>query len=193
MLNNTGGCCNIITFVAKIWDGWLQWRHNSITHVVRWCLLGTQPVSILHVVEHLISLANPRKMLVNYLGSSRARRFPLPDGPGQVKLPVGQVDLDRFFFFISYKQIAEFQNYWSREVMRKGEPCSSQKSCLKLLWPSDAIWCHKFLSTLVVKVMGLVPDGTKPITWPNVDTRWMISCGIHQRKIHLYNRKWPQY
>ena len=44
----------------------------------------------------------------------RARHFPLPDGPGQVKLPVGQVDLDRFFFFISYKQIEEYQNSWSR-------------------------------------------------------------------------------
>ena len=44
----------------------------------------------------------------------RARRFPLPNGLGQVKLPVGQVDLDRFFFFISYKQIEEFQNSWSR-------------------------------------------------------------------------------
>ena len=44
----------------------------------------------------------------------RAHRFPLPDGPGQVRLPVGQVDLDRFFFFISYKQIEEFQNSWSR-------------------------------------------------------------------------------
>ena len=44
----------------------------------------------------------------------RARRFPLPDGPGQVKLPVGQVDLDGFFFFISYKQIEEFQISWSR-------------------------------------------------------------------------------
>ena len=43
----------------------------------------------------------------------RARRFPLPDGPGQVKLPVGQVDLNRFFLFISYKQIEEFQNTWS--------------------------------------------------------------------------------
>ena len=44
----------------------------------------------------------------------RARHFPLPDGPGQVKLPVGQVDLDRFFFFISYKQIEEFKNSWSQ-------------------------------------------------------------------------------
>ena len=46
--------------------------------------------------------------------STRARRFPLPDGPGQVKLPVGRVDLNRFFLFVSYKQIKEFQNSWSR-------------------------------------------------------------------------------
>ena len=45
---------------------------------------------------------------------TRAHRFPLPDGPGQVKLPVGQVDLNRFFLFISYKQIKGFQNSWSR-------------------------------------------------------------------------------
>ena len=45
---------------------------------------------------------------------TRARRFPLPDGLGQVKLPVGQVDLNRFFLFISYKQIEEFRNTWSR-------------------------------------------------------------------------------
>ena len=32
----------------------------------------------------------------------KARRFPLPDGPGQVKLPVGQVDFNRFFFLTSY-------------------------------------------------------------------------------------------
>ena len=44
----------------------------------------------------------------------RARRFPLPGGPGQVKLPVRQVNLNRFFLFISYKQIEEFQNSWSQ-------------------------------------------------------------------------------
>ena len=38
----------------------------------------------------------------------RACLFPLPNGPEQVKRPVGQLDLDRFFFFISYKQIEEF-------------------------------------------------------------------------------------
>ena len=61
-------------------------------------------------------------ILIDIIGSvksfqitdGRARRFPLPDGPGQVKLPIGQVDLDRFYFFISYKQIEEFQNSWSR-------------------------------------------------------------------------------
>ena len=49
-----------------------------------------------------------------FLGRYKARRFPLPDGSGQVKRPVGQVDLDRFFFFIWYKQIEEFQISWSR-------------------------------------------------------------------------------
>ena len=48
-----------------------------------------------------------------YLRLVRARRFPQPDSPGQVKIPVRQVDLYRFFFFISYKQIEEFQNSWS--------------------------------------------------------------------------------
>ena len=47
-------------------------------------------------------------------GHCTARRSPLPDGPGQVKIPVGQVDLNRFFLFISYNQIGEFQNSWSR-------------------------------------------------------------------------------
>ena len=37
----------------------------------------------------------------------------MPGSPGQVKLPVGQLDLNRFFLFISNKQIKEFQNSWS--------------------------------------------------------------------------------
>ena len=48
---------------------------------------------------------------------SRARRFPLPDGPGQVELQVRQVDLNRFFIFISYKQIGQMI------ILRKGKPC----------------------------------------------------------------------
>ena len=51
--------------------------------------------------------------LIFYMGIPRARHFPLPDGPAQVKLPVGKVDWNRFFLFISYKQIKEFQNSWS--------------------------------------------------------------------------------
>ena len=56
-------------------------------------------------------------------------RFPLPDGPGQEKLPVGQVDLDRFFFFVSYKQIKEFQ-VGQVMILRKGEPWLIVKSPL---------------------------------------------------------------
>ena len=81
--------------------------------------------------------------------STRARRFPLPHGPGQVKLPVGQVDLDRFFFFISYKQIEEFQNSWS--------------------WASDdfekrrALSTHNFLTPCWIFEFGSVIDVQKTI------------------------------
>ena len=45
---------------------------------------------------------------------SRARHFPLPNDPGQVKLPAGKWICTDFFLFISYKQIEEFQNSLSR-------------------------------------------------------------------------------
>ena len=53
-------------------------------------------------------------------------RFPLPNGPGQVKLPVGQVDLNRFFLFISY--LSRSKNFKILEIgqvmiLRKGKPC----------------------------------------------------------------------
>ena len=44
---------------------------------------------------------------------SMVRHFPLPDGLGQVKLPVRQVDLNGLFLFISYKQIEEIQITWA--------------------------------------------------------------------------------
>ena len=64
---------------------------------------------------------------------TRARRFPLPDSPGQVKLPVGQVDLDRFFFFISY--ISRSKNFkilgvGQVMILRKGEPCQHRQDSL---------------------------------------------------------------
>ena len=66
----------------------------------------------------------------------RARCFPLPDSPGQVKLPVGQVDLDNFFFFISYKQIEEFQNSWSRasDDFEKGRALHMNLSLCNILY-----------------------------------------------------------
>ena len=62
-----------------------------------------------------------------YLTYLRARRFPLPDGPGQVKLPVGQVDLDRFFFFffhISRSKNFKVLGVGQVMILRKGEPCT---------------------------------------------------------------------
>ena len=56
------------------------------------------------------------KICLTHCPLGRARRFPPPVGLGQVKLPVGQVDLNRIFLFISYKQIEEFQNSWSRAI-----------------------------------------------------------------------------
>ena len=49
--------------------------------------------------------------LIFYMEISRAHCFPLPNSPGQA---VGQVDLNRFFLFLSYKQMEEFQNSWSQ-------------------------------------------------------------------------------
>ena len=70
---------------------------------------------------------------------SRARRFPLPDGPGQIKGPVGQMDLDRFLFFISYKQIEEFKDSWSQASDDFEKRQALVQSCkqLCLLCPPD--------------------------------------------------------
>ena len=48
---------------------------------------------------------------------NRAHRFPLPDGPGQVKLPVGQVDLSEFLFYILYKQTEKLPNWAKRGAL----------------------------------------------------------------------------
>ena len=71
-----------------------------------WAFPDYRPVAAFKSLRFALFHCNSR--------NHRARHFPLPNGPGQVKLPVGQVDLDRFFFFILYKQIEEFQNSWSR-------------------------------------------------------------------------------
>ena len=73
---------------------------------IRWC--------IRIIDEDTSSNLKPKLLQHSRRSIVRARHFPLPDSPGQVKLPVGQVDLNRFFLFISYKQIEEFQNSWSR-------------------------------------------------------------------------------
>ena len=76
---------------------------NESHAIALWFLLA------LHV-EKLLS--SQLSLIARFMG--RARRFPLPNSPRQVKLPVGQVDLNRLFLFISYKQMEEFQNSWSQ-------------------------------------------------------------------------------
>ena len=71
---------------------------------------------------------------------NQGRRFPLPDGPGQVKLPVAQVDLNRFFLFISYEQIEEFRVM----ILRKGKPCK----CLKNVKPWTICYLKAFIQGL---------------------------------------------
>ena len=89
---------NGIDILIQIW-----WTFHSalIQVLVKWSLWnfahGTTAVLSCHVQNCVV------------IWYTRARRFPLPDGPGQVKLPVGQVGLNKFFLFISYEQIEEFQ------------------------------------------------------------------------------------
>ena len=46
----------------------------------------------------------------------RAQHIPLPEGLGQVKLPVGQVDLSQVFFNIPHKQSARLRKCVILEV-----------------------------------------------------------------------------
>ena len=46
----------------------------------------------------------------------RAWHIPLPDSLGQVKLPVGQVDLSKVFFYILYEQIKKMWNIGNQAI-----------------------------------------------------------------------------
>ena len=80
-------------------------------------------------------------------GSWFSYRFPLPNGPGIVKLPVGQVDLNRFFLFISY--LSRSKNFKILEIgqvmiLRKGKPC--------------------VVMPVTGSGKGFVPDDSKPLS-----------------------------
>ena len=95
-----------------------------------WMMIVTYPNDCLKSV----------RWMVTYLHiTGRTVRFPLPDSPGQVKLPVGQADLDRFFFFISYKQIEEFQ-----KLLESGKWWFWEKAS-----PAQAFWMMMSLSHLL--------------------------------------------
>ena len=84
--------------------------------------------------------------------AGRAHYFPLLDGPGQVKLPVGQVDLSNFCFFILYKQIEELQNSIGRakKNLRKGE-CYAGNTINMFLGP--LIIFHRNLNSMKTFVL----------------------------------------
>ena len=50
------------------------------------------------------------------LSYNRARHIPLADSMGQVKLPVGQVDLGRLFFEITYNLNWKMHNLGSQSI-----------------------------------------------------------------------------
>ena len=54
----------------------------------------------------------------------------------QVKLPVGQMDLNRFFLFIHVSRLKNLKILEVGQVMilRKGKPCGSQNFGLQLWW-----------------------------------------------------------
>ena len=72
---------------------------------------------------------------------SSARQIPLPDNLWQVKLPVGQVDLNKVFFDILSKQMEEMHNYER--------------------WESEKFWIYMNVKPCIGSGDGLFSDNTK--------------------------------
>ena len=81
---------------------------SGAPHITYFYCLCSNHVQWLQPIPCLLMLWRVR---ASSMVLTRACRFPLPNRPGQVKLPVWQ-DLNRFFFFIWYMQIEEFQHSW---------------------------------------------------------------------------------
>ena len=63
----------------------------------------------------------------------RTQHIPLPDGLGQVKLPLGQVDLNKVFLYILYKEHMNMHNFgiWAS---KKFEICQALILHMALQW-----------------------------------------------------------
>ena len=64
-------------------------------------------------------------MATDVLAMPGAGQIPLPDGLGQVKLPVGQVYFSKVFFYILYKHVEKIKNFGS--------------------WANKKVWIHQAL------------------------------------------------
>ena len=62
----------------------------------------------------------------------RARHIPLPDGQGQVKLSIGQVDSDKFFFYIIYDLVLKKKTNFESRASEYFEKRRALK--LSMLW-----------------------------------------------------------
>ena len=101
--------------------------------------------------QRLIPNANINLCVFQNNSAYRAHRFPLHEDWGKVKLPVGQVDLNRFFLFISYKQIEEFQNFWSRasDDFEKRQALAHKTGIILGMGSANERRCYNVASSLI--------------------------------------------
>ena len=104
-------------------------------------------------------------------------------GPEQVKLPVGQVDLNRFFLFISYKQIEKFQNSWS---WASDDFEKRQALHLNTLIRNAKYVARDFISDLQLGLWGVEIEGfVMNITWKR-ELFWNDTCGTRLRWVNTF-------
>ena len=116
-----------------------------------------QWTSVLHLILCLVSGSQS----IRQSSMTRARCFPLPDGPGQVKLPVGQVDLNRFYSFLFH--ISRSKNFKILQVSKwwfweKASPDDSGSLVFELWLPS----CPWHLSRLQLLNKMPCPTAANP-------------------------------
>ena len=116
----------------------------TMRDVVRWTLqyacLGTASLKILNSYTNLEEAKCNTLIVKQYVMLAvlpcRARHIQLPDGLGQVKLPVWQMDFREVFFYILYKQIRIMHNFrsWAGKIfgIRQAQPCNMHT--LVVIW-----------------------------------------------------------
>ena len=118
----------------------------TMSDVARWTLqnacLGTVSLKILNPNTNLVEAKCNTLIVKQYVMLAvlpcRARHIQLPDGLGQVKLPVWQVYFRNVFFHVLYKQIRIMHNFrsWASKIFGicQALPCNMHE--LVLIWQS---------------------------------------------------------